>query len=141
MQNLHFTVTVAAPREAVFALFADHSRFTQLFGSASRRRVDAPGDDANGLGSVRTIGRGLLAFDETIVRYQPPELIHYRITRGSPLKNHLGRIAFIEQDGQTLVDYRIDFDGRLPLIARLVAWMLRRQWRDIALPSLSRFSG
>lgn len=128
MQTIHIQETVAAPIERVFELFADHQRFTALFGGSCERIVDgAP--EPNGLGSVRRIGRGPLSFDETIVAFEPHARIDYEITRGGPLENHLGQICLREVDGATEVDYRIRFEGKLPLVAPLVKKVLEFAWR------------
>ncbi len=126
-QHLHFTATVNAPREKVFAFFADHEKFVTLFGAKCRRSRDGEGE-VNGLGSVRTAGSGFMAFDETIVRFDKPSRIDYQITRGSPLKNHKGEIRFSEIGPMTQVDYQIQFEGKFPFIAWLVARMLRKAW-------------
>jgi uncharacterized protein YndB with AHSA1/START domain len=120
----------AAPRAQVFAAFADHARFGRIMGGRFTRIRDAADpNDPNGLGSVREL-RGLgPAFEETIVTYQPPSLIEYRVTRGSPIKNHLGRIEFSDAPGGgTRIHYVIRFDPRVPFTGSLIAGVLRGAW-------------
>ncbi|SEQ92822.1 Uncharacterized conserved protein YndB, AHSA1/START domain [Solimonas aquatica] len=129
-QELRFEEQIAAPIESVFELLADHQRFVALFGSQCT--VTRPGDDRaepNGCGSVRRIGPGALSFDETIVHFERPTRIDYVISRGSPLKNHLGSLRLSAQGGGTRLDYIIRFEGRLPLVGKLVAAALREAWR------------
>jgi hypothetical protein len=68
----------------------------------------------------------LPTFDETITELIPDELIRYRITRGSPLRDHEGTMRFTPDGSGTLLRYEITFRGALPGVGKLVAWMLRR---------------
>lgn len=117
----------AAP-EVVFDYFADHEKFARLFGG-SAKRVKAGSDEPDGLGSVRRIGAGPLAFEETIVVFERPLRIDYAITRGSPLKNHLGSIRFSPHGGGTRVDYSIRFESKLPLLGHLIAFALKTAYQ------------
>lgn len=134
--RVHFQANTSAPRETVFAFFADHDRFGTLFappfaarpGALIRRVAEAPeGDDPNGLGSVRAVRlKGLTLLEEVIVGYEPDQMIEYTATRG-PIRNHLGRIV-LEEDGRggTHIDYRIWLDGKLPGLGALLGLQLRR---------------
>ncbi len=125
--NLH----VKAPVEKVFAFCADHARFASLFGGKAVR-IKEGDDQPNGVGSVRRCGPGLLSFDETIVRFEPRRQIDYTITRGSPLKNHLGQIRFRNSRGGTEIDYVIRFDPKIPLTGWLISALLRFGWNSNA---------
>lgn len=127
-QEVRLHARVRAPIATVFALFADHERFATLLGGRCTRIKDGVGDP-NGLGSVRRIGPGPLAFEETIVTFEPERRIEYTVTRGSPIKNHLGTIDFREDNGSTVVDYVIRFDGKLPWTGSLIASALRAAWQ------------
>ena len=118
---------VRAPRERVFAVFANHARFATLFGAVSNCIEEGTGE-AHGFGSVRRIGNGLTSFDETIVAFDKPQRLEYRITRGSPLKNHLGTITFHADGDLTVVDYVISFDSKIPGLGGCMAWLLKRAW-------------
>ncbi len=126
--TIHIRETVDAPIERVFERFADHQWFVGLFGGSCERVVEGEGEQ-NGLGSVRRIGPGPLSFDETIVVFEPHARIHYKITRGGVLNNHLGEITFEARDGGTTVDYRIRFEGKAPLVGALVKRALKAQWK------------
>ncbi len=119
--------TVRAPRERVFAVFADHARFATLFGVDSTCIKEGK-LEAHGLGSVRRIGRGLTSFDETIVVFDKPRRIDYQITRSSLLKNHLGTITFRAAGDVTVVDYVITFDAKIPGLGGCMAWLIKRAW-------------
>lgn len=127
-QSIHLQETIDAPIDTVFARFADHEWFAGLFGGRCERIVDGEGEP-NGLGSVRRLGAGPAAFEETIVEFEPNAKIHYRITRGGPLRNHLGELHFTERGDQTHVDYRIRFEGKLPLVGFAVKKALQTAWR------------
>lgn len=125
--------TVDAPREKVFAFFADHEKFATLLGGSCKRVKDGKDPaEPNGLGSVRRIGPGPLAFEETIVGFDAPSLIQYSITRGSPLKNHLGTIEFSSRGSSTRVEYVIRFDTKLPFTGKLIAKALGLAWKRSA---------
>ena len=76
----------------VFAFFADHEQFGRLW-PGTTRRIATGQNDPNGVGSVREIRVGPVRFEETVVTFQRPHLIEYTVTRGSPIKNHHGRMG------------------------------------------------
>lgn len=135
--EIHIREQVDAPVDTVFERFADHVWFTGLFGSSCKRVVEGE-DEPNGLGSVRRIGAGPLSFDETIVVFEPGQRLHYTITRGSPLKNHMGEIEFKQEGGKTVVDYRIRFEGKLPGAGALTKAALEFAWKQNARKQLDR---
>lgn len=118
---------VRAPAARVFEAVADHEQCARLFGGRGVR-VKPGSDHPNGLGSVRRIGSGRFAFDETITLFDPPRRIEYRITRGSPLKNHLGQIRLDERDGMTHLDYVIHFDAKISFMGSFLFRVLQRGW-------------
>lgn len=136
-QEVHIHERVHAPIDTVFAFFADHERFGTLFGGKAKRIRDGEGDP-NGLHSVRKIGPGPLGFEETIVEFEPNRRIAYTITRGGPIKHHLGTIDFSADGDVTVIDYVIRFDGKLPGIGPLVAKALSAAWKAQAPRVLAR---
>ncbi|HSW13694.1 MAG TPA: SRPBCC family protein [Solimonas sp.] len=135
--EVRLSARVNAPVEKVFAFFADHEKFTSLFGSRCSRIRDGQGDP-NGLGSVRRLGSGLLSFDETIVAFVPNQQIDYQVTRGSPIKNHLGQIRFHSDGDGTAIDYVIRFDVKIPCTGGLIERMLDSGWNSKAPAVLKR---
>lgn len=135
--EIRLPVRVDAPVEKVFAFFADHEQFASLFGGRCRRVRDGQ-DEPNGLGSVRRIGPGPLSFDETIVAFEPNRRIDYQITRGSPLKNHLGQIRFESSGGGTEIDYVIRFDPKIPCTGGVIGMLLSAAWKASAPKVLQR---
>lgn len=53
-------------------------------------------------------------FEETVVTFIPNQLMEYEISKGSPIKNHKGRMEFFDEQGKTRLNYTIDFEPRLP---------------------------
>lgn len=130
-QSVRFEQFFAAPREPVFAWFAQHENFGLLFpGRTKRIQASADPAEPNGLGSVREVRIGLVRLEETITRFEPPSCIEYRVTRGWPVRNHLGRLRFEAVPGGTLLEYVIEFDSRLPFAGGLVAGSLCASWRS-----------
>ena len=132
LRRVRFSRQFSAPRTKVFALFASHERFgAALTGPAGEKlgvvkRIQTSPDTKHpdGVGSVRRIGFGPPAFEETVVTCQPHALIEYVISKGSPLKNHRGLITFRDVPGGTQVDYEISFEPRIPGTGGALALLL-----------------
>ena len=128
-QVVKFEQFFAAPRGAVFAYFADHVKFGRIWGGRFTRVQDGQDPlEPNGLGSVREVRAKGFVFEETIVKFEKPSLIEYRVTKGGPIKNHLGRIEFREVEGGSKVSYTITFEPRIPLTGGLMAGLLCATW-------------
>lgn len=115
------------PVEKLFAYLGEHENLAALFAPAKIKRLSDGQGARNGVGSAREL-RILLAppFVETVTVYQPNELIEYRITKGSPLKNHHGVMRFTSIPGGTRLHYTIEFEGKLPLVAEIVQPLLKQ---------------
>lgn len=130
--------TFNAPVEKVFAELADHEKLSRVLGAPIKRVKNGKGD-INGIGSVRRIGPlPLLGFEETVTGYEPNKLIEYTITKGSPLKNHLGRMVFSEDNGKTHLHYTIQFDMKLGL--PLSGFVLKTVLEKVISNGLNRFA-
>ncbi|MDO3722849.1 SRPBCC family protein [Marinobacter sp. chi1] len=128
--NIEIIETIDAPRDKVFALFADHQRFGQLLGAPIKRIKDSDQADPNGIGSVRKIGFGPVGFEETVLNFEPDSLIEYSITTLSPIKNHVGRICFADTpEGQTRINYTISFEDVVPFTGKMVSSALEQAIR------------
>ncbi|MBC7183155.1 MAG: SRPBCC family protein, partial [Marinobacter sp.] len=109
------------------ALFADHHRFGKLLGAPVKRIKDSDQADPNGTGSVRKIGIGPVALEETVTSFEPDSLIEYTITSMSPIRNHLGRIRFEDTpEGHTRVNYTITFEDIIPFTGKVVSSALEQ---------------
>jgi hypothetical protein len=123
MERVLIERRLASAPALLFPYLADHEHAAALFGS---KVVEVQG--GSGVGSTRVMRAAPLlpTFDETITELVPGELIRYRITRGSPLRDHEGVMRFTPDGSGTLLCYEITFRGAFPGIAKLVAAMLRR---------------
>lgn len=132
LRRVRFTRQFSAPRRKVFELFASHERFGaaltgpvgEKLGVVQRIQISPDTKNPDGVGSVRRIGFGPTAFEETVVTCQPHSLIEYVISKGSPLRNHRGHIVFRDVPGGTQVDYEISFEPRIPGTGAAIAVVL-----------------
>ncbi len=109
--------------EDLFAELSDHEKLGRILGTPMKRIVDGTGAGGkNGVGSVRRVGGGVAAFDETITELVPNERIEYRVTKGGPIKNHLGRMTFSKaENGGSRLDWVITFESKVPFAGPLIA--------------------
>lgn len=115
MQHIVIKQSFNAPIETIFNILTDHEAFGRIINAKMKRVVDAGEENKNGLGSVRRIyllpG---LTFEESVVTFEPNRLMAYRVTKGSPIKNHRGQMEFIREKGKTCLTYTIDYEPKLP---------------------------
>jgi uncharacterized protein YndB with AHSA1/START domain len=125
LSHVHVTHDFRAPVERVFAYLAEHENLAQLFGTRVERVCDGT-TERNGVGSCRRLSFwGLLPFEETVTELVPDERIVYRITKGSPMRDHEGVMAFSASGDGTRLDYRIRLGSPVPGLAAVVAKALR----------------
>ena len=131
MQRVHVVQDFSAPVEQVYAYLARHENLEKVFGARIRRVRDGH-TTPDGVGSVRELKVSPLlpAFQETVTQAEPNELIEYRITRGSPLKDHVGVMRFARQDTGTRLDYTIDFESKVPGAGGIISGLLERNVRQ-----------
>ena len=118
----------AKPPERVFAYLSEHENLAEIFGAKVTRLRDGDDGERNGVGSVRKLQIGPLPpFEETVTEFVVPERIVYRITKGSPLKGHVGVMSFAaEGEGRTRFHYDIRLASPIPGLAALVRLSLTR---------------
>ena len=126
IQTITINQAFNAPLKDVFAALSDHETFGRLCGINMKRIVDGK-DLPNGLGSVREIKIGPLpTFQETITEFAENKRIQYKITQGSPIKNHVGELNFSEQNGKTNLHYTIELESKIPLTTGIIKTALSR---------------
>ncbi len=110
------------PVEQLYATLAEHENLSTVFAPAKVTRVRDGDTSRNGVGSVRRLKMPVGSpFEETVTAAIENQLIEYRITKGSPLKNHQGVMRFSPRPGGgSRLDYTIVFEGKLPLIGPIV---------------------
>ena len=120
--HVHVQRDFTQPVERIFAFLAEHENLSAIFPTRVERVRDGE-TERNGVGSCRRLSfYGLLPFEETVTEAVPNERIVYRITKGSPMRDHEGVMAFTAKpDGGSHLDYRIRFGAPIPGLAALVA--------------------
>lgn len=115
MQRIEVTQEFSAPVDRVYAHLARHENLESVFGARITRVRDGH-TTPDGVGSVRRLKLNPLmpAFEETVTQAVPDELIEYRITQGSPLKDHVGTMRFAPAGTGTRLDYTIEFESKIP---------------------------
>ena len=132
-QNIQISQSFNAPVETIFNILTDHEAFGQVINARIKRVVDSQGENKNGVGSVRRINAfPAPAFEETVVTFEPNQLMEYVISKGSPIKNHMGRMEFSEEHGQTRLEYAIIFEPKLPflLLGSIIKTAIEKSMRD-----------
>jgi uncharacterized protein YndB with AHSA1/START domain len=115
------------PLDRVFAYLAEHENLEALFGAKIKRVRDGTDGQRNGVGSVRQLKVGPMPpFEETVTEVIPDELIRYRITKGSPLRDHEGVMRFSSNGSGAHLHYEISFRTTVPGLDKLVAAGLKR---------------
>ncbi|MBW2564849.1 MAG: SRPBCC family protein [Deltaproteobacteria bacterium] len=116
-QRIKITQLFNSPVDTIFSLLTDHEAFGNVINAKIKRVVDSQTENKNGLGSVRRINPfPVPAFEETVVTFEPNQLMEYVISKGSPIKNHKGRMEFSDEQGKTRLNYTIDFEPKLPFL-------------------------
>jgi uncharacterized protein YndB with AHSA1/START domain len=135
---VHVEHDFAKPPERIFDLLAEHENLAAVFGTKVSRLQDGADGKRNGVGSRRQLQIGRLPpFEETVTEFVPFERIVYRITKGSPLRGHVGTMTFVPKDGGTRFIYDIRIASPLPGLAPTVRAMLTRSIVK-AMPSVER---
>jgi uncharacterized protein YndB with AHSA1/START domain len=129
VQRVDITHDFRLPVSRVYAYLSEHENLAPLFGATIRRVRDGE-STRNGVGSVRAlrVGPGPW-FEETVTEAVPDERIAYRITKGSPLRDHQGVMSFTPLGDGCRLHYVIEFRSAVPGLARVVQLGLTRNIR------------
>jgi uncharacterized protein YndB with AHSA1/START domain len=123
---VHIEHDFAKPPERIFAHLAEHENLAEVFGAKVTRLRDGDGE-RNGVGSLRRLQIGPLPpFEETVTEFVASQRIVYRITKGSPLRGHVGTMEFTPAGGGTHFVYDIRIASPIPGLAPLVSASLTR---------------
>lgn len=132
-QHIKIIQLFSAPVDTIFSLLTDPKAFGKVINAKIKRVVDGQGENKNGLGSVRRINVfPALAFEEIVIEFEPNQLMAYAVSKGSPIKNHQGRMAFSHEQGKTRLIYTIDFEPKLPFLffGPLIRKAIEKSMRD-----------
>ena len=104
--------------EKLFGYMEVHENLETLFFPLNVETIQSGSPQRYGVGSVRKLSiKSVAPFEETITAYKENELIEYKITKGSPLKNHHGVMKFSSTPNGSKLDYTIQFDSDVPFLA------------------------
>lgn len=120
---LQKTITIAAPRERVFDLWADYDNFPRFmsFVEAVRRL-----DDSRSHWVVKGPGGAHFEWDSTLTQLTRPEVLAWRSDPGAAVQ-HAGIVRFDEVKGGTRVALRMSYDLPGGMLAHSLAALLGRQ--------------
>ena len=121
VQKIDSNMEFRRPVGELFALLSDHEKMGPILGANVKRTRDGK-DSLNGLGSVRILNIGPLpSFDETVTAFEKDKLVEYKITCGSPFKNHKGVMQLYPSgSGGSKLHYTIEFESKIPLLGPVV---------------------
>ncbi len=127
--RLEVTQDYKLPVSTVFKKLSDHNQLGKVLGIPVKRVVDGR-SDINGVGSVRRMGLWPVTVEESVIGVVPNQSIDYRISKGgAPLKNHSGKLIFIETGKGARVLWQINFDSSLPVVGAVVKQVLTQGLR------------
>lgn len=125
MQSLEVVHDSPLPPSRVYAVLSEHERLGSLLGATVTRVRDGR-TSRDGAGSARSVRVWPLpAFEEEVVATEPDASIDYRISRGSPLRGHRGRVALAPLGTGCRVTWTVSFDTAVPLLGPLIRLGLR----------------
>ena len=128
-QRVHVTHDFTDDPATIFGKLSEHENLGQVFSAKITRICDGTDGSRNGVGSTRSLKPlGMPpAFHETVTKSEPNTLIEYRISKGSPIRHHVGTQRLTPNaDGGTHLDYTIDFDSPVPGLAAVIRIALQR---------------
>lgn len=126
MTSISMTQTFNAPQQEIFNYLSDHNNLGSVLNAQITRIKNAEGKNPNGVGSVRSIKMGIEILQETVVTFDEPNLIEYKISSNAPINYHLGRLEFsTPETGKTLLHYTIDMESKLSFADGIVGFILK----------------
>ena len=126
MQTIQMSQEFNAPQQIIFDYLSNHNNLGSILNANITRIKDADGDNPNSLGSVRSIKMGIELLQETIVTFNDPNLIEYKITSKAPINYHLGTLEFSSpKKNKTLLVYTIQMESKFALIDPIVTFLLQ----------------
>ena len=125
MKSIQMTQQFNAPQQVIFDFLSEHNNLGPILGADIKRIKDADGSNPNGLGSVRSIKMGIEILQETVVTFDAPNVIEYKITSNAPIKYHLGRLEFTTpENGKTFLNYTIEMESKFSFLDGIITLFL-----------------
>lgn len=121
MQHIDITENFPFPVEKLFSFLEKHENLETLFFPLKVKTIKDGNTEKYGVGSVRSLQLAIVpSFEETVTVCKRNELIEYKITKGSPLKNHYGVMKFSSNANGSNLHYTIEFHSDIPFVAAIV---------------------
>jgi hypothetical protein len=120
------TAVAAAPIEAVWALVADITTWSQWgqWDETTREREGVPVPD--GVGARRRFRRGRRVHTEEVVGFEVPHRLAYEVREGLPVRDYHAEVTLESVGGGTRIRWVSDFDGANPISGFAVHQVLKR---------------
>ncbi len=137
--HVHVEHEFAKPPERIFEHLAEHENLAAVFGAKVTRLQDGSDGNRNGVGSRRRLQPAPVVppFEETVTEFEPSRRIVYRITKGSPMRGHVGVMTFEPSGAGTRFVYDIRLASPVPGLAAVVKASLTRSIKA-SLPDIER---
>jgi len=121
-----FTITrkLELPSDQVWAIVSDFTRPPSPDISIDVEEKGNP--DANGIGAIRNINiRGAKA-RERLESVDPPNSFTYSMLSGAPVKECLGNVNVLAQNGTTLINWDVKLIPKISGIGWIIAIVIRK---------------
>jgi hypothetical protein len=102
---------VDLPSDKLFPIISD---FTRSPSHTIPIEVEKEGDQANGVGTIRTITIGMVKVRERLESVNPPDSFTYTILSGAPMKDHLGTVKIFPKGSKSEIQWNVKFTPKIP---------------------------
>lgn len=112
------------PSDKVWAIVSD---FTCAPSPAITIEVEEKGNpEVHGIGAIRNINIKGAKARERLESVDTPNSITYRMLSGAPVKEYLGTVNVVPQNGATLINWDVKLIPKIPGIGWIVAIVIRK---------------
>ena len=121
-----FTITrkLDLPSDKVWATVSD---FTRAPSPAIIIEVEEKGDpEAKGVGAIRNTNMKGVKTRERLEAVDEPNSITYRLLSGAPVKEYIGTVNVVAQDGATLIKWDVNLKPKIPGMGWIVAMLVKK---------------
>jgi hypothetical protein len=130
MKTIEATATTPASRDAVWALLADASKWTE-WGSWSEAGVEGGGPQ--GPGSVRVLRKWPYRLRELVTDWEPGRKTGYELLDGMPVTGYRATVTLEDAPGGgTLIRWRSTYERARPTTAVVLRLAVRDTVRRLA---------
>ena len=123
MTAFNITREVDLPSEKLFSIISD---FTRSPSPTIQVQVEKEGDQANGVGTIRTITIGMVKVRERLESVNPPDSFTYTILSGAPMKDYLGTVKILPKESKSEIQWDVKFTPKIPFTGWLGAMVSQK---------------